>query len=406
LFALCVLCCGCTGKHEEEAAVKPVVEVKVARVERMDLELATRAPATIFPREQAGVSSKITAPIRELRARKGDHVSKGQVLARLENRDLVAQRTEAVTKAQADLAVATAALNQAQKNYDRRKKLYDEGAIPNRDLLASQTELEQARASADAARRFLALLETPTGKAAADSPAAAQRESFLTAQLEFTEIRSPFAGVITEQMMYPGDMAKPELPIFTVMDLSVAVARAQVPEAEMSGVAAGKPCTFASADAPQASHAGRVTVVNQAVDPARRTVEVWCEIPNPRENLRSGVFGEVTVRTGSAPRSMVVPKSAVQFVEGSKRGKVLVVGTNKQVKNVDVETGIVTGDQVQVLKGLTAGETIVTEGGYSLPDGTEVRIAEPNAAEEKGEKKSEEKKEEKPEAKKAPEKKP
>ncbi len=390
IFALGILCCGCTGKRQEEAAVKPVVEVKVARVERMDLELVTRAPATVYPREQANVASKITAPIRELRVRKGDRVAKGQVLARLENRDLLAQRAEAVTKAQADVAVATAAFNQAEKNYDRRKKLYDEGAIPSRDLLASQTELEQARASADAARRFLELLETPTGKAAADSPAAAQRESFLTAQLEFTEIRSPFAGVVTEQMMYPGDMAKPELPIFTVMDLGVAVARAQIPEAEMRGVAAGKPCTFTSADAPESGYSGRVTVVNQAVDPARRTVEVWCEIPNSREALRSGVFGEVTVRTGAAPRSIVVPRSAVQFVEGSKRGKVLVVSSDKHVTSVDVETGVVTGEQVQVLKGLNGGEAIVIEGGYSLPDGTEVRTAAG----------------EKPEPKKAPEKKP
>ncbi len=383
----CLLISGCAAQKAEPEP-KPVVEVKVAQAELADVQIAVHAPATLFPREQATIASKITAPIRWLGARKGDRISAGQVLARLENRDLLAQRTEALDRARGDLAGAEAALNQAQKNFDRRAKLFEQGAIPNRELVASQTELAQAKAAHDVAKKFLGLLENPARqqelRAAAVKPEQEKiRESFLNAQIEYTEIRSPFAGTITEQYVYPGDMAKPESPIFTVMDLSVAVARAQVPEAEVGGVAIGKACSFENADRPDAKAQGRVSVVNQAVDAARRTVEVWCEISNARGTLRASEFGTLTIVTGAAPKSVVVPKEAVQFLEGTRKGFVMVVSTDKHAKKTEIEAGESFAGKVQIKSGLKAGETVIIEGGYGLPDGTEVRLFEVKKTEEK-----------------------
>jgi HlyD family secretion protein len=376
---VCLLLAGCAAQKEEKEPV-PVVEVKVAQAELADVQIAVRAPATVHPREQASIASKITAPIRWLGARKGDRVAAGQVLARLENRDLLAQRTEAVDKARADVISAAAALNQAQKNLDRRQKLHDQGAIPLKELQESQTATAQAKAAFDVAQKFLELLESPGRqqelRSAAVKPEQEKiRESFLNAQIEFSEIRSPFAGSITEQFAYPGDMAKPEAPIFTVMDLSVAVARAQVPEAEIAGVREGKTCIFENADRPDAKSQGHVSVVNQAVDPARRTVEVWCEIQNGRSELRAGEFGSLTIVTGAAPRSVVVPKEAVQFEEGMRKGFVMVVGADKHAKRTEIEAGESFAGMVQIKSGLKAGDTIIVEGGYGLPDGTEVRLA-------------------------------
>jgi HlyD family secretion protein len=174
LFSLMVFLAGCAHK-EEDPPNKPVVAVKLARAERADLRISVRAPATVFAREQANVGARITAPIRELRARKGDSVSAGQVLAVLDNRDLIAQREEAlasVTDAQANLQKmsagtlptdierargqlisAEAALNQAQKYYQRRSELFKQGAIPGRELLASETELAQAKSAYEVAKR-------------------------------------------------------------------------------------------------------------------------------------------------------------------------------------------------------------------------------------------------------------
>ncbi len=108
LFSSLLILAGC-GAQEEETP-KPVVEVKVAKAEAADVKITVRAPASVFAREQANISARITAPIRKLLVRKGDNVAAGQVLAQLDNRDLLAQRDEAaaaVTDAQANLQRVT-----------------------------------------------------------------------------------------------------------------------------------------------------------------------------------------------------------------------------------------------------------------------------------------------------------
>jgi multidrug efflux pump subunit AcrA (membrane-fusion protein) len=138
-----LLIVGCRAHSEEEKVPKPVVEVKTAKAEVTDLELTVRAPANIFPREQANIAARVTARIVKLNARKGDEVAAGQLLAALENHDLIALRDEAkaaITDAEANLqktaagtvpadierargqvATTKAALDQSQKIYDRRK---------------------------------------------------------------------------------------------------------------------------------------------------------------------------------------------------------------------------------------------------------------------------------------------
>ena len=404
-WLLAVLLCfaGCGKKEEEEAKPKPLVSVKVAAAETADIRLSVKAPASLWPREQANISARITAPIRELRAHKGDTVSKGQVLAVLEDRDLAAQREEsaaAVTDAEANLQKTTggslptdierargqvetteAALNQAQKVYERRSELFKQGAIPGRDLLQSQTELAQAKTNADVAKKSLELLRTQSGEkdVAIAHSKVAQAKAHLNAaqaQLQFTELRSPFAGTVTEQLLYPGDMAQPGSPVFTVMDLAVVNARAQVPEDQLSRVRTGQPCQFVSGDAAEPA-GGRVTLINKAVDAQRRTVEVWCEIPNAGGKLRANIFGEVSIFVGNSP-GVVVPQPAVQFNEGTRTGIVMVVDDKKIAHKREIEAGEVRDGKVQIAKGVKAGEKVIVEGAYGLPDGTEITFGEPS----------------------------
>ena len=261
-----LLTASCAPREQPEA--KPVVAVKVAKAELADLRVAVRAPATVYPRQQANVAARITAPIHELRARKGDRVAAGQVLALLDRRDLEAQRDD-----------AAATLGQAQRVSERRQALFAEGAIPERELLVSQTELAQAKA----------------------------RFELIQTQLRYTELQSPFAGVITEQFLYPGDIAKPEAPVFTVADLAVAVARAQVTEAEAGALRVGQVGLFHPAEAGEESFVGRVSVVNMAVEPGRRTVETWIDVPNHAGRLRAGAFGTAEIVMGPHPRASWSP---------------------------------------------------------------------------------------------------
>ena len=398
------LACGAgCGKKEEEEKPKPVVAVKVARAETGELRLAIQAPATLWPREQAAVAARITAPIREIRVRKGEDVKAGQVLAVLENRDVAAQRQEAVAAvadAEANLQktaagtlptdveharglveTSQAALNQAEKTYTRRAELFKQGAIPGRDLLQSETDFATAKTNYAVAKRSMELLERQSGEKdiaiARSRVAQAQaRLAQVQAQLQFTELLSPFAGTVTDQLQYPGDMAQPGNPAFQVMDLAVVNARAQVPEGEVSRIRAGQACEFVPADASQGAAGGRVTVINRAVDAARRTVEVWCEIANANRRLRGNMFGDVHIITGAA-QGVIVPLAAVQLTEGTTGGIVMAVDDKKIAHKKEIETGGVVEGRVLVAKGLAAGETVVVEGGYGLPDGAQVTLGEP-----------------------------
>jgi RND family efflux transporter MFP subunit len=332
LLALALV--ACRSSSPAEPAVKPLVTVKVTRAVEGVLDRVLEVPATIFPREKANVTSSLTAPIRTLRARKGDVVVKGQVLAQLEDRDLLAQKGE-----------AAAAVRAAQVLRDRRRGLFSQGAIPERDLLSTETELAQSKA----------------------------RLERIDAQLHFSELRSPFAGSITEQFLYAGDMVKPDTPVFTVADMSIAVARAQVPEADVVAVARGQAARFSSQAAGETPVEGKVTMVNQAVDPARRTVEVWCELPNTEGRLRDGVFGRVGIVTERPPRRVLVPRAAVQLVEGERTGTVMVVDDHSVAHKREVTVRATSAELVAV-DGVKPGEVVVIEAGYGLPDGTAVKI--------------------------------
>lgn len=399
LTLLCaVLITGCTHP-KEEAPEKPVVAVKIVRAETADLPQVVSGPATIFPREQANVAARVTAPIRELRVRKGDSVSNGQVLAVLENRDVVAQRQEAqaaltdaeanlqktaagtvpadVERARGQVETSKAALDQAQKNYDRRKSLFEQGAIPQKDLLQSETELATARANYSVAQKSLELLQRQSGAsdvamAKARVEQARAHLATASANVQYTDLRSPFNGTVTEQFQYPGDMAGPSTPTYTVMDLSTVTARAQIPESSAAGIQKGQTCSFAASDTGVSNARGRITVVNRAVDPARRTIEVWCEVPAPPPSLRAGVFGSVAIEIASVRGAVVVPVAAVQMNEGTDTGVAFVVDAKHTAHKKEVQVGVRQNDRIQIVSGIQPGDSVVTEGGYALPDGAEV----------------------------------
>ncbi len=396
----CLALVGCGGhKEEEPAKPKAIVAVKTALAELSSVQLTLQAPATIFPREQANITPRMTAVIRELKIRKGDTVAAGALLAVLENRDLVSQREEAlamladaqatlektskgtipadVERARGAVATSTATMNQAKKIYDRRKALFDQGAIPERELLVSETDFSTARTNFEVAKKSLDLLEQQSrGQdikiAEARVEQAKSRLATMSAQLQYAEIRAPFSGVVTEQTQYAGDLGQPSSPIFTIADLSVVTARAQVPEGEAARARIGQACGFRTGEGEGVEVGGRISVVNRAVDPQRRTVEVWCEIARPPQSLRAGSFGSVTIKTGDAHDALMVPVAALMLDEGTNKGHVMVMDEKSIAHKRDVQVGETQGDRRIITSGLKVGEVVITEGGYELPDNTEV----------------------------------
>lgn len=395
---MAALAAGCS--HEEEKKVAPLVEVKIDTVKTADLVERIHVPGTLWPLAQAAVAAKISAPIRELRVRKGSPVKKDEVIAVLENGDVEAARNEAhgslrefegslarlssgalpgdLERAQAEVSTAKAKLDTAQKIYDRRKTLVDEGAIPTRELLTAESDLTAARNAYAVAQKNLDLLQSQTRQrdidiARSKVDQARARLAQAEAQVRFTEIRSPLNGVVTEQWMYPGDMAKPDGPIVTVMDLSKVIVRAQVPEAQAAKLQRGQQAEFEPQDMPEKKAAGRISVISAAVEKAARTVEVWVEIDNPKQELRAGSYGRLAIAVQRIPGATVAPRPGIVMEEGSHDGAAFVVDEKNIAHQRKVKTGVEDNGLLQVLDGLKPGEKIVIEGNYGLPDNTEVK---------------------------------
>ena len=393
-MAVSLLLAGC-GKEQPES--EPVVTVQAARVERTEIDRQVTAEAVLYPIRQAIIVPKISAPVKKFYVNRGDRVKAGQLLALLENSDLKAAAAEAkgdyeqaqanyestsaaslpeqIQKAQADLESAKAAYKAAQQLYQSSRNLYEQGALAGKQLNDAEVGLAQAQAQLQTAEQQLEKLQSvgmkAQLKAAQGQLAAAQgRYENAEAMLSYSEIRSPIDGVVTDRPLYEGEMASSGAPLMTVMDLSQVVARAHIPASEAALLKVGDPAEI-SAPGIKKPVEGKVTVVSPALDPNSTTVQVWVQAPNPGNQLKPGITGTITAVAEKVSDALVIPSSALLTDSGHKY--VMVIGADQKAHQTEVTTGIDQGDKVQITSGLKAGELIVSQDAYGLPDGTKVK---------------------------------
>ena len=400
---LCVLVAGVAaacGSGEKEA--EPIVPVQVASATRGSIRRVIAADAILYPRDQANVTPKIGAPVRRFLVNRGDHVKQGQLLAVLENRDLVAaaltgkgqygqaesnlRSTEAasvpeqVIKAQTDLASAREALDAAKKLVDSREQLFKAGALARRQVDEAQVGYAQAKGQFDTAEQHLKALQEVSKEeqiktAAAQVEAARGQYESAQAQVAYSEVRSPLTGVVTDRPLYPGEMANPGSPLLTVMDMSSVVARVNMAEEQAKGLKVGDEATMTPAGGGDPV-SGTVTVVSPAVDPNSTTVQVWVQAANPGERLRAGTSVGVAIVAETIDGAVLIPADAV--LPSDEGGTIVKVVDAKNVAHdTAVEIGVKEGDRVQVVSGVEPGARVVTVGGLGLEDQAKVRIIEP-----------------------------
>jgi HlyD family secretion protein len=396
--------------NHAEKEKEPVVTVQTAPAEEKTISRFVSAEAVLFPLQQATVSPKITSTIKEFKVQRGSRVKKGQVLAILENQDLTAQAEaskgdfeqadanyaitinagvpQQLQKAQLDAAAAKSAFDAAQKIFDSRKDLYQQGAIPRRDLDSADVSLAQARSQNEQAQKLLADLQRMGKeqliKAAEGTKASAEGHyRAAAAQLSYSEIRSPIDGAVTDRPMYVGDLAVANQPILTVMDTSVLVAKAHIPLSDATMMKAGDPAEIKAPNIRQPVE-GRVSLVSPALDAGSTTVEIWIEARKASSLLKPGMTVSVEITAKTVRNAVAVPSNAV-FKNAAGAPYVLVAGHDKKVHQTPVQLGVQNGEFTQIVSGIKAGDTIVISGGYAVPDGTAIETEEA-AADEKGNK--------------------
>ena len=417
LIAACVatlVLAGCSKQTEKEA--EPVVAVQVTEVQRGSIQRVITADGILRALDQSAIMPKISAPVRKFYVNRGDHVKKDQVLAVLENSDLVAGVADAkgayeqaaatyrnvssatvpdeVVKAQQDAQAAKQSMDAAQKLLQSREQLFREGALARRLVDEAAVAFAQAKSQYETAQAHLRSLQN-VGKQEEVKSAAGQMESAkgkyeaARAQLSYSEVRSPLAGVVSDRAVFPGEMAAAGAALLTVMDISSVIARVNVPQNQAAYIRVGQPARLGPADGSD-EVSGRVTVVSPAIDPSSTTVEIWVQARNPGERLRPGATVRVAITPAAIPDAVIIPAGALL---PSQQGgdAVMVVGADSVAHERKVEVGAREPEKVQILKGVSIGERVVTDGGVGLADGAKVKIEKPEE-EKAGEKKAGEKK--------------
>ena len=388
--------CGCT---KESAQPEPEVSVQIAPVKQGSISQIVTTDAVLFPVDQATIVPKITAPVMKAYVVRGSKVKEGQLLVALENRDLAAavqenrgnlEQAQAVReiatnnslpeelqKAEFDAQAAKENLDAQQKIYESRKSLFAQGAIPRKDFDAANVTFVQAKAQYEQAQKHWNGLKA-IGHQQALKSANAQLASAegkykgAEAQLQYSEIRSPIDGVVTDGPWYPGMVPQAGAPLVTVMDLSQMIAKGHIPHNQAALLKKGDKATLRVSGIDDVIN-GKLTLVSPALDPGSTTVEVWVQAPNSNGLLKPGASAMLTITAKTVGNALLIPAQSVLTDEEGKKS-VMVVAEDRTAVKREVETGIQTSDSVQIVSGLKVGEQVVGTGVYGLPDKTKVKI--------------------------------
>ncbi len=354
LLVVTLLAAGCSAAADDTAVAGAsavlVGPENIAILESAELASGPSLSGQLQPARSASIRAEVSASIVALHYEPGDRVAAGAVLARLDDTAI----RDAWLSARSGLAAAESGADIAQRELQRAERLVAAGAIADRDV-------EAARRAALAAAAQLA-----------DATA---RVSAAQKQLDATQVKAPFAGVIAERPASAGDVVAPGAPLFTLADPASMRLEASIPAANLSEIRTGMPVQFRVSGYGDRSFTGRVTSVNPSADAATGQVRLYASIPNTGGTLVAGLFAQGRVATEtrealSAPVAAVDQRGLRPFVVRLRGG---------MIERVDVTLGVRDDERerIELLGGLSAGDTLLLGAAQGITAGTAVRVSTP-----------------------------
>jgi len=367
LVAAAVSACSKNGAPGTEQAHKPPVAVEVREAAARDMVEGIEVTGNIEPKFYADVKTQIPGLVKQVYVTEWVRVRKGTPLARID----VAETEAAVKRAEASVESAKANLAQAQVNSNRTErelartlKLKEAGLATQQGVDDASTESAAAVARIDAARAQIRVAEEEVRQARA------RQAKGLVA--------SPLDGIVALRNVNVGDLASDAAtakPIFRIVDNRILNLTVTVPSSESARVKVGQPLEFTVDALPGKVFSGKLMYVNPELTAADRSLKVIAEIDNRQEILKGGLFAKGRIITGQRPLVVQVPRAALAAWDTVTRKASVFVVSGDTAKARPVETGVIHGEMVEVVKGLAAGEKYVTRGGFSLNDGDKVAVS-------------------------------
>jgi membrane fusion protein (multidrug efflux system) len=342
-------------KAKQAAAAPPPPTVVVAEVVQKTVPIYSEYVAQTDARETVEIRARVQSFLDAQHFTEGTIVKKGQLLFTLDKREYEAK----LQQAKAQLEGAQARLGKAETDERRLKPLAERRAVPQQDYDNAVANLDTARAGVSAAKADVAGAELDLG---------------------YCTIRSPIGGLIGNRLVAPGNLVgKGEATLLdTVSSIDPIRVNTTVSEAEYLRFFANRkergggstPLELILADGSVFPHKGKVVIVDRAVDPKTGTLKFVAEFPNPDGQLRPGQFARVRAVAEMARDAILIPKRAVQEIQGMK--SVLVVGADNMVALRTIQPGETVGDLLVVRDGLKPGERVIVDGVQKARPGSKV----------------------------------
>lgn len=337
-----------------EAATLNAADVAVAQ--RTTLRAGFPVSGTLEPKVRVTVGAPLAEQLVEMYVNEGDRVHEGQPLAKFKDQVLRA----AAAYASADVATQRMNVRVAEAESGRAVALFAEGAIAQRDRDNTLVALEAARS-----RLSLAV-----------SQAANAQD-----RLESATLTAPAAGVVSRRYVQAGDRVDNGKAVVELVDTRVLQLSASVPTEWLAELRVGRSVLLTVAQLDSSEVSGRISRINPTADPATRQIQIYVDVPNPRETLVGGLFVSGRVLTREVAGAVAVPRPAVRYEGEARTPYAYVVDRGKLARR---QVGVGVGDDAQALveitSGVGAGDTVIVGPVEGLSDGTPIRIGSPTPA--------------------------
>ena len=326
--------------------------VDTALVETGEIFQSITVPGRVLSKQRVNISSAHTGRTVKILVKEGDKVKAGQVLVKMDARELVSRHN----RAKANLADAREGVVLARRTLNRLRKAYKKGAVARRFVEDAEVDLSSARSQAGIAV-----------------------EEAHSANLELSkqEVTAPFSGTITARFAEVGQWVGPSEALFTLVDESQRAIEVRVDAADSVAIDVGQVVAVSSDAFPGLEWHESVTRLGTAANNDRNSnsVKVYISLGNDAPSLRFGQQVDADIRTAWNPNTLKVPFETLINRDGQTFVAVLIGG---QVKLKPVETGIEDFSMVEIKQGLNDGELVILSKGQFLQNGDKVYPAREN----------------------------
>ena len=365
------------------------VRVKTAPVILNDLIIKLKSPGEAVTDKHIVVKPEVSGKIKNLYVEEGQRVKKGELLVKLDDREYTLNLESAdaarlknlselllesqfAEQADVEQIVDREKLDEAEKEYENRRKLFRQGQITEEDFQESSRQYE------------LFLIESGEKKEEIVAAAKGLTQSEIEVKkarlnLEKTSIRAPFSGIITDVKVSPEEHVSASSELFTLVNIERIQVHAKVLESEIGKMKVGREVELRFSAYPERIFKGEVKAISPVVNPEDKTCKVFIDAPNSDEDIKPGMHAEVEIVADIYEKRLLVPQDAILHRAGRK---LVFVHEDGLAKWRYVQTGLENEEYAEILpaerqgEGVIVGEQVLIEGHFTLAHDANIRIEE------------------------------